>query len=49
VRGVPDAGTTFCPGCKKALAEREIFTPSVVHIQDGKCKFCGTAIAGVWT
>ena len=49
VRGVENAETTFCPGCKKRIVEREIYAVRTVNIENGKCKFCGTAIAGLWS
>ncbi|NQT84080.1 AmmeMemoRadiSam system radical SAM enzyme [bacterium] len=49
VRGIPDAETTFCPNCKKAVVERTIYLVRKMNIEGGKCKFCGTKIAGVWT
>jgi pyruvate formate lyase activating enzyme len=48
VREVEDAGTTFCPGCKRAVIERDVFSVTAFHLTAGKCRFCGTPIAGVW-
>jgi len=48
VRDVEQAETTFCPGCKRPAVERDMFAIDVMNIVDGKCKSCGTAIAGVW-
>lgn len=48
VPGLRDAGTTWCPGCKKAVIERDIFAVTRMDLADGKCRFCGTKIAGVW-
>jgi pyruvate formate lyase activating enzyme len=48
VRGVPGAETTFCPNCKRAVIERDLFAITGVQIDEGKCRFCGTKIAGVW-
>jgi pyruvate formate lyase activating enzyme len=45
---VPDAATTFCPGCRKPVVERTHYTVHAVHLADGKCRFCGARIAGVW-
>jgi len=44
-----DAENTFCPGCKKIVLEREIFEVRARHLQNGKCEYCGTKIAGVWS
>ena len=49
VRGVPDAGTTFCPNCRRAVIERDIFAVTRFDLEGGKCPACGTAIAGVWS
>jgi len=40
---------TFCPKCKKLLVERIGYFVKQNHISNGKCKFCSTAIAGVWS
>jgi pyruvate formate lyase activating enzyme len=47
-RDVADAETTFCPQCKKAVIERNIFSVRAMHLVGGKCRFCGTRIPGVW-
>lgn len=48
VAGHP-AENTYCPKCKEILAERRgVFLISGINIVDGKCKFCGEKIAGVW-
>ncbi len=49
VAGLPDAETTFCPNCKKALIERDIFAVTSLNLEGGKCRFCDTKIAGVWS
>ncbi|MFA5265236.1 MAG: hypothetical protein WC378_15545 [Opitutaceae bacterium] len=49
VRGVPDAETTFCPSCHRAVIERDIFSVTQVRIDEGRCRFCKTPIAGVWS
>ena len=49
VRGVADAANTFCPNCKKPVLERDIYVILSNNISGGKCKFCGTKIAGVWS
>ncbi len=48
VRGVKDAETTFCPVCGKAVVERDVFSVTANHIEQGKCAFCQAPIAGVW-
>ena len=49
VRGLPEAETTFCPGCKRAVIERDIFAVTALRLDAGKCRFCQTKIAGVWS
>jgi pyruvate formate lyase activating enzyme len=40
---------TFCTKCKKMLIERIGYFVKQNHIANGKCKFCSTSIAGVWS
>jgi pyruvate formate lyase activating enzyme len=40
---------TYCPKCKKMLIEREGYFVKQNNIANGKCKFCSTSIAGVWS
>ena len=40
--------STFCPKCGKMIVERKGFETLKVDIVDGKCKYCGHKIAGVW-
>ncbi len=49
VREVADAGTTFCPGCRRAVIERDVFSVTAFHLVGGNCRYCGTPIAGVWS
>jgi pyruvate formate lyase activating enzyme len=37
---------THCPGCKKLLIKREIFSVLEYNIKQGKCPFCNTVIPG---
>ena len=39
---------TFCNHCGKKIIERIGYTIGAVNIRDGKYKFCGTPVAGVW-
>ena len=48
VRGLPGVETTFCPNCKRAVVERDVFAITSFNIEAGRCKFCQTPIAGVW-
>ncbi|MBN1184563.1 MAG: AmmeMemoRadiSam system radical SAM enzyme [Bacteroidales bacterium] len=43
-----DASNTICPKCKQIVVERKGYKINLANLQDGKCKFCGTAITGVW-
>ena len=40
---------TFCPKCRKVLIERMGYFVKQNHIANGKCTFCNTSIAGVWS
>ncbi len=40
---------TYCPKCGKVVVKREGYDIKEVNIVDGKCKFCGYRIAGVWS
>jgi pyruvate formate lyase activating enzyme len=48
VPGLEGAETTWCPNCKQAVIERDIFAVTAQNLVGGKCRFCGTKIAGVW-
>lgn len=48
VQGVPDIETTYCPNCKRAVIDRNIYTVTRLDVVGGKCRHCQTAIAGVW-
>ena len=40
--------STFCPKCDKRLIHRVQFSILSNNIIDGKCKFCGYKIKGIW-
>lgn len=40
--------STFCPSCKETVIERRHFSVLSNNIEDGKCKYCGHKIAGIW-
>jgi pyruvate formate lyase activating enzyme len=42
------AENTYCPKCKKILIERRGYFILENNIENGKCKFCGEKIEGVW-
>ncbi|MBU1125233.1 MAG: AmmeMemoRadiSam system radical SAM enzyme [Candidatus Omnitrophica bacterium] len=39
---------TYCPQCKKLLIERKGYFVAQNNVVDGKCRFCGFKIKGVW-
>ncbi|UCD09175.1 MAG: AmmeMemoRadiSam system radical SAM enzyme [Dehalococcoidales bacterium] len=39
---------TFCPGCGKILVKRVGFVIDEINLENGKCKYCGTDIPGIW-
>lgn len=40
--------STFCPNCGKKVIYRRHFQVLEVNLEDGKCKFCGNTIPGIW-
>jgi pyruvate formate lyase activating enzyme len=48
VPGSPAENTT-CPNCRKVVLERRGFTILANNLEKGSCKFCKTAIPGVWS
>lgn len=50
IGNVPGASyeNTYCPKCKKLIVERRGFRILKNNIKNGKCKFCGEKIPGVW-
>ena len=50
VGNVPDVDSqnTYCHKCKKLLVKRRGYFNIENNIEQGKCKFCGTKIPGVW-
>jgi len=40
---------TYCPVCKKVIIGRNGYTITEMNLKDGKCKFCGKTIPGVWS
>ncbi|MBP1605498.1 MAG: pyruvate formate lyase activating enzyme [Acidobacteria bacterium] len=39
---------TYCPRCGKAVVRRQSFFVTEVHLSNGRCRFCGEHVAGVW-
>ncbi len=50
IGNVPGAGNenSVCPKCGKVVIERRGYSILQNNIESGKCKFCGSAVAGVW-
>ncbi len=42
------ADSTYCPKCKKIVIERKGFNVLTNNIINGRCKYCGEKISGVW-
>ena len=45
---VEGGGTTYCPNCKRILIDRYGYRVRELSVEEGKCRFCKTPIAGVW-
>ncbi len=43
-----ELNSTFCPSCKKRIIYRVHFQVLENNVENGKCKFCGNAISGIW-
>ena len=41
--------STFCPACGKRVIHRIHFQVLEININDGRCKFCGHEIPGIWS
>lgn len=40
---------TFCPGCKKMVIQRTGYMIKEMHLDGGKCRYCGKPIPGIWS
>ena len=40
---------TYCPKCGKAVIKRSSIFLTEMNLKDGKCKFCGQPIPGIWS
>jgi pyruvate formate lyase activating enzyme len=40
---------TYCPACGKTVIRRNSIFLEQMDLEHGKCKYCGRAIAGVWS
>ena len=43
-----ERNSTFCPSCGNRIVERIYFFVNSLDVEDGKCRFCGHSIPGVW-
>ncbi len=46
--GPNPAENTFCPKCGKVVIERNGYFVTQNNIKNGRCKFCGEKISGIW-
>lgn len=44
-----EMNSTFCPRCKKRIIYRTHFLVSSQEVKNGKCRFCGYPIQGIWS
>lgn len=49
VPDLTDAANTHCPNCHRVVIERDLYSVVRNEITAGRCRFCQTAIAGLWT
>jgi pyruvate formate lyase activating enzyme len=42
------AESTYCPGCGRTVLGRSGYTVTENNLKDGRCRFCGRLIPGVW-
>ena len=40
---------TYCPDCKQVVIERVGYRIIQMNLKNGKCKFCGKVIPGIWS
>ena len=43
------AESTYCPKCRRRVVERIRYRIIDVAIRNGKCRYCGTPVPGVWS
>ncbi len=43
-----ESENTYCPQCGNLLIERKGFSVTKNHVEDGRCPYCNTQIAGSW-
>jgi len=42
------AENTYCPRCKKVVIRRKGYNILELNLRNGRCKFCGRKIPGIW-
>ncbi len=45
---VREGTNTNCPQCRELIVERRYMGLNKLHLNNGRCPICGTAISGVW-
>ena len=40
--------STFCPACGEMIIGRVHFTVGSLDVEEGKCRFCGHGVPGIW-
>jgi pyruvate formate lyase activating enzyme len=40
--------STFCPNCKRMIIQRTGYMVGEVNLKNGKCRYCGKPIPGIW-
>jgi pyruvate formate lyase activating enzyme len=43
------AENTFCPKCKRRIIQRTGYMVGEINLKNGKCRYCGKPIPGIWT
>ncbi|MEW6079007.1 MAG: AmmeMemoRadiSam system radical SAM enzyme [Thermodesulfobacteriota bacterium] len=43
-----DGCHTYCHNCRRMVVERNGYQIGGWHLENGKCRFCGTPIPGIW-
>jgi pyruvate formate lyase activating enzyme len=43
-----ERNSTFCPECGEKIIERMHFAVLSLDVEEGKCRFCGHSIPGIW-
>lgn len=43
-----EAANTFCPKCGKMVIQRTGYMIGEIHLEGGRCEYCGKPIPGIW-